>query len=120
VQSDVISLHLPLTGDTRGLLNSAAFGQMKTGVYLVCAARGGVIDEDALLAALNAGQVAGAALDVYATEPPGATELVLHPQVVATPHIGGQTAEAQMRAAHDVAEEVLLALNDQPLRWRVA
>jgi phosphoglycerate dehydrogenase-like enzyme len=119
LQSDVITLHLPLTNDTRGLLDAAVFAKMKAGVFLVCAARGGVIDEDALLAALNSGQVAGAALDVYATEPPGASDLVVHPHVVATPHIGGQTAEAQVRAARDVAEEVLLALNDQPLRWRV-
>jgi D-3-phosphoglycerate dehydrogenase len=119
LQSDVITLHLPLTNDTRGLLDAEVFAKMKAGVFLVCAARGGVIDEDALLAALNSGQVAGAALDVYATEPPGASDLVVHPHVVATPHIGGQTAEAQVRAARDVAEEVLLALNDQPLRWRV-
>lgn len=119
-RSDVITLHLPLTDDTRGMLGADAFAQMKTGVYLVCAARGGVIDEAALLAALESGQVAGAALDVYAEEPPGASALIAHPHVVATPHIGAQTAEAQVRAARDVAEEILRALNDQPLRWRVA
>lgn len=119
-QSDLITLHLPLTEDTRGMLEAGAFAQMKRGVYLVCAARGGVIDEQALLAALGSGQVAGAALDVFASEPPGASPLVSHPKVVATPHIGAQTAEAQVRAARDVAEDVLLALNDQPLRWRAA
>ncbi|NMC85990.1 MAG: hypothetical protein GYA58_11960 [Anaerolineaceae bacterium] len=119
-QADIITMHLPLTDQSRGMLNTEAFAKMKPGVYVICAARGGVIDEAALLAALNSGKVAGAALDVYATEPPGLTELVSHPKVVGTPHIGAQTVEAQGRAAHDIAEEVLAALADQPLRWKVA
>jgi D-3-phosphoglycerate dehydrogenase len=119
-QADFITMHLPLTATTRGMLNDAAFAKMKQGVYVICAARGGVIDEAALLAALNSGKVAGAALDVFATEPPGLNELVSHPKVVGTPHIGAQTVEAQTRAAHDIAEEVLAALADQPLRWKVA
>jgi D-3-phosphoglycerate dehydrogenase len=93
---------------------------MKDGVYIVCAARGGVIDEDALLEALNSGKVAGAALDVFATEPPGETELVAHPHVIDTPHVGAQTVEGQTRAAHAIAEEVLNALAGKPLRWKVA
>ena len=119
-KSDFITMHLPLTPDTRGMLNEAAFAKMKKGVYVICAARGGVIDEAALLAALNSGKVAGAALDVYATEPPGLTELVSHPKVVGTPHIGAQTVEAQIRAAHDISEEVLAALDGKPLHWKVA
>jgi phosphoglycerate dehydrogenase-like enzyme len=71
------------------------------------------------LAALRSGQVAGAALDVFASEPPGASELVRHPNVIATPHIGAQTAEAQARAAQDIAHEVLAALKGEPLRWKV-
>lgn len=118
-QADVITLHLPLLPETRGMLGEEAFKKMKYGAYLVCAARGGVIDEAALLAALNSGQVAGAALDVFAKEPPGASALAAHPKVVATPHIGAQTAEAQTRAAVDVAEEVLNALQGKPLRWQV-
>lgn len=118
-QADVITLHLPLLPETRGMLGKEAFEKMKWGVYLVCAARGGVIDEAALLQALNSGQVAGAALDVFEKEPPGAGALVAHPNVVATPHIGAQTAEAQTRAALDVAEEVLNALLSKPLRWQV-
>ncbi|MCL5428203.1 MAG: hypothetical protein M1347_00160 [Chloroflexi bacterium] len=118
-RSDIITLHLPLLRETRGMLGKEAFDKMKWGTYLVCAARGGVIDEAALLAALNSGQVAGAALDVFETEPLGASALVTHPNVVATPHIGAQTAEAQTRAALDVAEEVMNALQDKPLRWQI-
>jgi len=117
--SDYISLHLPLTDETRSMLDEQAFGRMKRGVRVICAARGGVIDEVALLSALESDQVAGAALDVFATEPPGATELIKHPNVIATPHVGAQTAEAQSRAAEDIANEVLAALNDEPLRWKV-
>ncbi len=119
-KSDIITMHMPLTPDSRGMLNSAAFDKMKQGVYIVCAARGGVIDEAALLEGLKSGKVSGAALDVYATEPPGLTELVAHPKVVGTPHVGAQTVEAQTRAANDISEEVLNALNDKPLRWKVA
>lgn len=119
-RADIITLHVPLDENTRNLLNAEAFAKMKDGVYIICAARGGVIDEDALLQALNSGKVAGAGLDVFATEPPGATALVTHPKVVCTPHIGAQTLEAQTRAAEDIATEVLAALEGKPLRWRVA
>ena len=118
--SDFISLHLPYNVHTRDLMGPMAFSEMKDGVRIVCAARGGIIDEAAMLAALNSGKVAGAALDVFATEPPGATELVKHPRVICTPHIGAQTAEAQSRAAEDIAHEVLAALAGKPLRWQVS
>ena len=118
-RSDYISLHLPLTDETRSMVDEQAFGRMKRGVRIVCAARGGIIDEAALLAALESGWVAGAALDVFASEPPGANELVTHPKVIATPHIGAQTAEAQSRAAKDIANEVLAALSGESLRWKV-
>ena len=118
-RSDFISLHLPLTPETRGLVGGQSFGLMKRGVRLVCTARGGIIDETALLGALESGQVAGAALDVFAKEPPGLTALVAHPNVIATPHISAQTAEAQVRAAEDTAGEVLAALQGEPLRWKV-
>lgn len=119
-KSDFITLHVPLTNDTRGIINAAAFTKMKDGVRLICAARGGVVDETALLDALNSGKVAAAGLDVFATEPPGESALAAHPRVVATPHIGAQTVEAQARAAADIATEVLAALNGDTLRWRVA
>jgi D-3-phosphoglycerate dehydrogenase len=120
INSDVISIHVPLTHETRLLLNQAAFAKMKTGVKIVCTARGGIIDEDALLEALNTGKVAAAALDVFAVEPPGSSQLVTHPHIVATPHIGAQSIEAQQRAANDIVDEVLNALNGEPLRWKVA
>jgi len=118
-RSDYISIHLPLTDETRSMVNEQAFGRMKRGVRILCTARGGIIDETALLSALESGQVAGAALDVYATEPPGVTKLISHPKVIVTPHVGAQTAEAQARAAEDIAHEVLAALNGEPLRWKV-
>ena len=118
--SDFISLHLPLNVRTRDLIGPMAFAQMKDGVRIVSTARGGIIDEAALLNALNSGKVAAAGLDVFQKEPPGLTELVSHPRVIATPHIGAQTAEAQSRAAEDIASEVLAALQGKPLRWKVA
>jgi D-3-phosphoglycerate dehydrogenase len=119
-RTDMITIHVPLNDQTRGMINAETLGKMKKGVYLLCAARGGVIDEVALLAALESGQVAGAGLDVFGTEPPGDSALAAHPKVVATPHIGAQTREAQARAAGDIAYEVLAALNNEPLRWKVA
>jgi D-3-phosphoglycerate dehydrogenase len=118
--SDFISLHLPLNVQTRDLIGPLAFSQMKDGVRIMCAARGGIIDESALLNALKSGKVAGAALDVFSQEPPGLTETISHPRVIATPHIGAQTAEAQSRASEDIANEVLAALNNKPLRWKVS
>ena len=119
-ESDIITMHLPLTPESKGMLNAAAFAKMKDGVRIICAARGGVIDEEALLAALESGKVAAAGLDVFATEPPGLTALISHPHVVCSPHIGAQTAEAQVRAADDIAHEVLAALDGKGLRWKVA
>ena len=118
-RSDYITLHLPYTEQTRGMLGEAAFTHMKDGVRIVSTARGGIIDEAALLAALKGGKVAGVALDVFAQEPHGLTELISHPHVIGTPHIGAQTAEAQARASVDIAEEVLSALQGKPLRWKV-
>lgn len=119
-QSDYLSLHIPLNAGTRHLLDAGRLAKTRPGVRIVCTARGGVIDEAALLAALHSGQVAAAALDVFEQEPPGLTDLVAHPNVVATPHIGAQTQEAQGRASHDIACEVLAALRGDPLRWQVA
>ena len=119
-KSDVITMHIPLTPESRGMLNAEAFAKMKDGVRIVCAARGGVIDEDALLQSLESGKVAAAGLDVFVAEPPGLTPLVSHPRVICTPHIGAQTVEAQGRAAYDIATEVVAGLKGETLRWKVA
>lgn len=117
--SDYISIHTPLTPQTKNLFSTEAFAKMKDGVRIICAARGGVVDEAALLAGLESGKVAGAALDVFATEPPGVSPLVSHPKVICTPHIGAQTHEAQNRAGVDIAEEVIAVLEDREPRWKV-
>jgi D-3-phosphoglycerate dehydrogenase len=119
-QSDLITLHIPHIEATHHLLNESSFNMMKDGVRIICAARGGVIDEAALIAALDSGKVAGAALDVFEAEPPGDSPLVMHPNVIGTPHIGAQTKEAQLRAGYDILSEVVAALENESLRWRVA
>jgi D-3-phosphoglycerate dehydrogenase len=119
-QSDFISLHVPLKADTRLMIGAAELEQMKPSAYLLSTARGGVVDEAALLNALDKDQLAGAALDVFNQEPPGLTPLIQHPKLITTPHLGSQTIEAQRRAAADIAQEVLAALRGEALRWRVA
>lgn len=118
-KSDFITIHTPLTEGTRNMIDADAFSRMKDGVRIICTARGGIIDEKALLDALNSGKVAGAALDVFETEPPVFQELVNHPRVVATPHMAGQTKEAQRRASLDISREVLTALKGEQLHWRI-
>jgi len=109
-QADVLSVHVPLMEDTRGLLGRAAFAAMRTGVYVINTARGGLIDEQALLEALESGQVAGAALDVFEHEPPAGSPLLAHPRVISTPHIGASTREAQEKVSTIIAEKVVSAL----------
>lgn len=118
-EADYISLHVPLEEATRGMIGRAALELMKPGARLISTARGGVVDEAALREALEGGRLAGAALDVFTDEPPLASPAVPHPALIATPHIGAQTAEAQRRASVDIAHEVLAALQGRPLRWRV-
>lgn len=101
-QADLISLHVPKTD--KPILGEAEFGKMKRGVIIVNAARGGVVDEKALLAGLNSGQVKAAALDVFAKEPPEDWTLVDHPNVTAMPHIGAQAEEGQKRAGLEVVK----------------
>ncbi len=110
-RADVVTLHVPLTDRTRGLLGRERLAKLKPGALVVNCARGGVVDEEALLEALEAGRVGGAALDVFAQEPPKMSALVAHPRVVATPHIGAQTREAQERVATETARMVLEALD---------
>jgi len=104
--SDFITLHTTLSKDTKHLLGKEAFAKIKPGVRIVNAARGELIDDEALLAALDSGRVAGAALDVYTQEPPVDWRLAKHPKVVGTPHVGAATAEAQERVGTDIAVQV--------------
>lgn len=103
-QADMISLHLPLNDSTRHMISGDEFAQMKDGVILINAARGGVVDEEALLKALESGKVRAAALDVYEQEPVTHFELIDHPNVLALPHIGAAAAEGQKRAGLEVVK----------------
>jgi D-3-phosphoglycerate dehydrogenase / 2-oxoglutarate reductase len=109
-RADFISVHLPKTPETAGLIGKDALAKTKPGVIIVNAARGGLIDEQALADAINSGHVRGAGLDVFATEPCTDSPLFELPQVVVTPHLGASTEEAQDRAGTDVAASVRLAL----------
>ncbi|KAJ0247279.1 D-3-phosphoglycerate dehydrogenase 1 [Hirschfeldia incana] len=112
--ADFISLHMPLTPSTNKILNDETFAKMKKGVRIVNVARGGVIDEDALVRALDAGIVAQAALDVFTKEPPAKdSPLVQHERVTVTPHLGASTMEAQEGVAIEIAEAVVGALNGE-------
>jgi D-3-phosphoglycerate dehydrogenase / 2-oxoglutarate reductase len=108
--SDFISVHLPRNAETAGIVGDRQLHMVKPTVRIVNAARGGIVDEAALASALADGRVAGAALDVYATEPPGDSPLFAMPNVVATPHLGASTHEAQEKAGTEVARSVRLAL----------
>jgi D-3-phosphoglycerate dehydrogenase len=109
-RADFISVHLPKTKETAGLLGKENLAKTKPGVIIVNAARGGLIDEQALADAITSGHVRGAGLDVFSTEPCTDSPLFELPQVVVTPHLGASTAEAQDRAGTDVAASVKLAL----------
>ena len=115
-QSDFITLHTPLTKETHHLLNAEAFGQMKGGVRVINCARGGIIDEEALAEAIRKGKVAGAAIDVFEKEPPVGNPLLTLDQVIATPHLGAATDEAQENVATDIARQVADALLDRAIR----
>lgn len=116
-QADFISLHVPLLPSTANLINAERLATMKPGAYLVNTSRGGIVDEAALAAALRAGKLAGAALDVRVNEPPGANDpLAGAPNLLLTPHVAGITDEAQDRISMAVAEDVLRVLRgERPL-----
>jgi len=116
-RSDAITVHVPKTKETAGLLGAAGLAKCRPGVLVVNAARGGIVDERALLAALDSGQVGGAALDVFEQEPtPADHPLVRHPKVVCTPHLGASTEQAQLNVAIQVAEQVRDFLIDGVVR----
>ncbi|NFD31741.1 3-phosphoglycerate dehydrogenase [Clostridium botulinum] len=102
--SDFISVHIPFNKDRGALLKEEEFNKMKDGVYIINCARGGVIEEEALLKALNSGKVTAAALDVFENEPKPKKELINHERVSITPHIGASTKEAQMRIGEEIVD----------------
>jgi D-3-phosphoglycerate dehydrogenase len=105
-KSDYISLHLPKNAETAGMINKDVLAKMKDGVFLINCARGGIVAEKDLLEALNSGKVGGAGVDVFEAEPPADLSLVKHPNVVATPHIGASTDEAQVNVAVMIARQI--------------
>ena len=119
-RADFITVHTPLTSETRGLVGPAAFALMKTSARVINCARGGIVDEDALHAALKTGRIAGAAIDVFADEPP----LPSHPlltldNVIATPHLGAATDEAQVQVGVDIARQIVEFLTEGTIRHSV-
>ena len=114
--ADYITVHVPKLKDTTGLINRAAFEKMKPGVMLITCARGGIVNEDDLHEAITQGKVAGAALDVFETEPPGDLPLLALDQVICTPHLGASTREAQTNVAVAVAEQIIHFLKNGSVR----
>ena len=112
-RADFLTLHVPLSNATRNLLSAERIAKLKRGAYLINAARGGLVDEGALAAALEAGRVAGAALDVLAEEPPSPEHPLLgRDDVIVTPHLGASSTEAQVQVAHDIAHQIADFLTD--------
>jgi D-3-phosphoglycerate dehydrogenase len=118
-EADFVTLHLPLTPQSRNMIGVKELSMMKPTVRIVNCARGGLIDEQALDQALKEGKVAGAALDVFAQEPPKDSPLLQNEKVIVTPHLGASTQEAQANVAIDAAEQIVLVLNGQPVRYAV-
>jgi len=117
---DILSFHVPLNDSTRGMLNADTFGLCRPGVLVVNAARGGVVEEDAIIPALESGQCAGIALDVYSDEPPPAdSPLRTHPRILCTPHLGASTVEAQKAVSTDAAYQCLEFLRGQGIKGAV-
>jgi D-3-phosphoglycerate dehydrogenase len=118
-RSDFVTLHTALLDETRGLVNAELLAKAKPGLRLINAARGALIDEPALLAAVESGQLAGAGIDVFSSEPAVGNVLTTDPRIVVTPHLGASTAEAQDRAALSVVEQVIEVLAGGAARFAV-
>jgi D-3-phosphoglycerate dehydrogenase len=114
--SDYITVHVPKLKDTIGFLNKSAFDQMKDGVMIINCARGGIVEEADLYDAIKSGKVAGAALDVFATEPPGQSPLLELDRLICTPHLGASTQEAQTNVAVAIAEQIIDYLQNGTIR----
>jgi len=119
LKGDIVSLHVPLSDDTRNLIDAAALAQMKPGSYLINCARGGLVDEDALADALARGHLAGAALDVYAHEPLRNSPLLHAPNLVLSPHVAASTREAQKQVSIDIAAGVLDFFAGRPASYPI-
>ncbi|MDP2726383.1 MAG: NAD(P)-dependent oxidoreductase, partial [Dehalococcoidia bacterium] len=118
-RSDFLTVHTPLTDATRSLIGERELAIMKSTAYIINCARGGIVDEKALLAALEGDKIAGAALDVFSKEPPGQSPLLACSRVVLTPHLGAMTHEAQVSVAVDIAQEVISVLEGRQPRYSV-
>jgi len=118
-RSDAVTLHVPLTEQTRGLIGAAELARMKPDSIVVNAARGGLVDEEALAEALQGGRLGGAGIDVFEEEPPKSSPLMEAPRTVLTPHLGASTAEAQALVAVEAAQQVLDVLAGRPARYAV-
>ncbi len=119
VEADIVTVHVNKTDETVGLVGAGFLAKAKDGVRIINVARGGIVDEDALLAGLVSGRVAGAALDVFESEPPTGSPLLGLDQVIVTPHLGASTYEAQLKAGVTIAEQVALALRGDPVPFAV-
>jgi D-3-phosphoglycerate dehydrogenase len=111
-EADFITIHVPLTQNTRHLISTKEFNMMKDGVMIIDCSRGGVVDQEALYQALVSGKVKAAAIDVFEDEPPKNSKLLTLPNVIATPHIGAQTYEAQLKASVQIAKKIIEALEN--------
>jgi len=118
-RADAITVHVPLTRQTRGLIGAAEIARMKPGSFLLNVARGGILDEGAVAEALSSGHLAGAGIDVFEREPPVGSPLLDAPNTVLTPHLGASTAEAQVLVAEEVAAQVIDVLAGRPARYAV-
>jgi D-3-phosphoglycerate dehydrogenase len=118
-QADALTVHVPLTRQTRGLIGAAQIARMKPGSFVLNVARGGILDEAAVADALRSGQLGGAGIDVFEHEPPVGSPLLDAPNTVLTPHLGASTAEAQVLVAVEVADQVIDVLAGRPARYAV-
>jgi D-3-phosphoglycerate dehydrogenase / 2-oxoglutarate reductase len=117
--SDFVTVHVPLVAQTKHLIGAEELAEMKKGSYLVNCARGGLIDPDALATALTSGHLAGAALDVFETEPPEGSPLLTAPNTILTPHVAASTREAQAQVSTDIAEQILDFFAGRPVSYPV-
>lgn len=118
-EADFITLHLPLTPQTKGMIGANEIAMMKKGVRIINVARGGLIDDEALVKAIEEGKVAGAAVDVFPTEPCTDSILFKNDKIIVTPHLGASTKEAQVNVCIDVVDQIIDVLNGKPARYAV-